>query len=139
MQCPQCSKQTDATNNKPIFLVFYCVSKHLGFFMQNLSEAIKYYFADFVRKGGTPPPLRTKFSAKKELRNWGVPPSPPLRIFPRKFSFKKGKKLCFLLKKHLFLVKNIGYGFGGYPPPPLYGKKFQQKGGYGLGGTTAPP
>ena len=25
----------------------------------------KYYFADFVRKGGTPPPLRTKFSPKK--------------------------------------------------------------------------
>ena len=51
-------------------------------FVNTFREPFKYYFADFVRKGGTPPPLRTKFSAKKELRNWGVPPSPPLRTFP---------------------------------------------------------
>ena len=31
-----------------------------------LLEAVKYYFADFVRKGGTPPPL----GAKKELGTW---------------------------------------------------------------------
>ena len=37
-------------------------------------EPFKYYFADFVRKGGTPPPLRIFFPAKKELRIWGVPP-----------------------------------------------------------------
>ena len=53
-----------------------------------LREDFKYYFADFVRKGGTPPPLRTKFSPKKRLRIWGVPP-PPLRTFPRKIFFKK--------------------------------------------------
>ena len=68
------------------------VINHLGIHISQapLREAVKYYFADFVRKGGTPPPLRTKFSAKKELWNWGVPPSPPLWTFPRKFSFKKG-------------------------------------------------
>ena len=38
-----------------------------------IREDFKYYFADFVRKGGTPPPLRTKFSPKKRLRIWGVP------------------------------------------------------------------
>ena len=37
---------------------------------------VKYYFADFVRKRGTPPPLRTIFLLKNRLRIWGVPPSP---------------------------------------------------------------
>ena len=36
------------------------------------------------------------FGPKNRLRIWGVPPSPPLRIFFQ----QKG-----------------GYGFGGYPPP----------------------
>ena len=40
-------------------------------------EDIKYYFADFVRKRGNSPPFRTK-----KLQIWGVPLSPPLRIFP---------------------------------------------------------
>ena len=44
-------------------------------------EPFKYYFADFVRKGGTPPPLRIFFPAKKELRIWGVPPPPFTDIF----------------------------------------------------------
>ena len=51
-------------------------------------EHFKYYFADFVRKWGTPPPLRKKNSAKKEVLIWGYPP--PLRNFPREFFFKKG-------------------------------------------------
>ena len=38
-----------------------------------LREAFKYYFADFFRKGGTPP-LYGIFLAKKELRNRGGPP-----------------------------------------------------------------
>ena len=91
----------------------------------SLREGVKYYFADFVRKGGTPLPPFTDFSPKKilqkglkivffaqktpnfgpknRLRIWGVPPSPPLRIFFQ----QKG-----------------GYGFGGYPPP-LYGQNPQ--------------
>ena len=66
--------------------------QHRRQFSQRVScfrEDFKYYFADFVRKGGTPPPLRTKFSPKKRLRIWGVPPLPPLRTFPRKMFFKK--------------------------------------------------
>ena len=39
---------------------------------------VKYYFADFIRNGGTSPSLRTKFSVKRGLGIWGVPP--PLRI-----------------------------------------------------------
>ena len=39
---------------------------------KGLREDFKYYFADFVRKGGPPPPLRTKFSPKKRLRIWGA-------------------------------------------------------------------
>ena len=61
-----------------------------------LREGVKYYFEDFVRTGGTPPPLRTKCLAKKELRTWGVPPLP----FFTGFFQQKG-----------------GYRFGGYPPP----------------------
>ena len=62
---------------------------------QAVREGVKYYFADFVRKGGTPTPLRIFFPAKKELRIGGVPP-PSLRT---KFSQKKS------------------YRFGGYPSP----------------------
>ena len=38
---------------------------------------------------GVPPPLTDKNFAKKKLRIWGVPPSPPLRTFPQKNIFKK--------------------------------------------------
>ena len=54
-----------------------------------LREVVKYYFADFVRKGGTPPPFTDKIFAKKKLRIWGVPPPPPLRTFPPIIVFKK--------------------------------------------------
>ena len=52
----------------------------------------KYYFADFVRKGGTPPPppFTDKIFGKKGVTDLGDTPLPPLRIFPRKFFFKKG-------------------------------------------------
>ena len=75
----------------------------------------KYYFADFVRMGGTPPPLRTKFSPKKS------------------YGF-----VIFLLKKHLFLVQKLGYGYGGYPSPPFTDKIFDKKGVTDLGGTPPP-
>ena len=39
-------------------------------------EQVKYYFADFVRKGGTPPPLRTKILPKKSYGFGGYPPPP---------------------------------------------------------------
>ena len=91
----------------------------LPFLPRVLRENFKYYFGDFVRKGGTPPPLRTKFSPKKRLRIWGVPPLPPLRTFPRKMFFKKCLKMVFFAPKHLFLVPKKGYGYGGTSPPPL--------------------
>ena len=67
------------------------VSAHApAFIMMMIRGDVKYYFADFVRKGGTPPPLQTKVSLKNRLRILGVPPSPPLQTFPRNFFFKKG-------------------------------------------------
>ena len=37
-------------------------------------------------------------------------------------------------KKDLFFGPKKGYGFGGYPPPPLYGQNFQRIRSYGFGG-----
>ena len=53
--------------------------QHLLTFSNMIRETVKYYFADFVRKEGTPPPYGFFFRQKRS------------------------------------------YGFGGYPPPPLYG------------------
>ena len=71
------------------------------FLNPSLREASKYYFADFVRKGGTPPPFTDFFSGKKGVTDLGgtPPPTPPVYGF---FFQRKGT-----------------YGFGGYPPPPL--------------------
>ena len=44
---------------------------------------VKYYFVDSVRKGGTPPPLRTKILPKKVMDLGGTPPSPFTDIFPK--------------------------------------------------------
>ena len=47
------------------------VSAHApAFIMMMIRGDVKYYFADFVRKGGT----RTKVSLKNRLRIFGVPP-----------------------------------------------------------------
>ena len=48
-------------------------------------EGVKYYFVDFIRKGGTPPPFWTKFSPKKVTDLGGTPPSPITDIPPEKF------------------------------------------------------
>ena len=66
--------------------------------LTTLREGVKYYFADFVRKGGTPPTLRTKFSPKKITDLGGTPP-PPLWTFPRKFSSKRAKNCVFFAQK----------------------------------------
>ena len=42
-----------------------------------LREVFKYYFADFVRKGGTPPPFTDKIFSKKKVTDLGVTPRPP--------------------------------------------------------------
>ena len=44
----------------------------------------------------------------------------------------------FFAKKNLILVQVIGYEFGGYPPPLLYGFFFSEKGVTDLGGTPPP-
>ena len=38
----------------------YLGERELSNFLQQLREPFKYYFADFVRKGGTPPPFTDK-------------------------------------------------------------------------------
>ena len=56
-----------------------------------LREGVKYYFADFVRKGATHPPFTDFFSGKEGVMDLGgVPPSIPLQIFPGKIFLKKG-------------------------------------------------
>ena len=55
----------------------------------SLRVVVKYYFADFVRKGGTPP-FKGKIFGKKGVTDFGGTPSPPLRTFPQNFFFKKG-------------------------------------------------
>ena len=74
---------------------------------------------DFVRKGGTPPPLRIFFPAKKELRIWGVPP-PPFTDFPPKICLQKGLKMVFFAQKTPdFGPKNRLRIWGVPPSPPL--------------------
>ena len=58
------------------------------YFYVALREDIKYYFADFVRKGGTTPPLGTNFSPKKITDLGGTPPH-PFSDIPSKFFYKK--------------------------------------------------
>ena len=48
----------------------------LPFQGQPIREDIKYYFADFVRKGGPPPPLYGQNVRQKKFRIRGVPPPP---------------------------------------------------------------
>ena len=54
-----------------------------------IREVVKYYFADFARKGGTPPPFTDKIFAKKKLRILGGTPAPPFTNIPPKNFFKK--------------------------------------------------
>ena len=70
----------------------------------SIREDFKYYFADFVRKGGPPPPLYGQNFRQKKGYGFGGYPPPPLYGF--------------------FFQRKGGYGFGGYPPP-LYGQNPQ--------------
>ena len=91
----------------------------------SLREDIKYYFADFDRKGGTPPPplYGLFFRQKRNYGFGGYHPPPLYGFFPENLSSKRAKIGVFCSKKKLILVQKIGYGFGGYPrpPSPLYG------------------
>ena len=57
---------------EPIMKRLYNDILHKG-----LRENFKYYFADFVRKGGTPPPPLGIFSGKKGVTDLGGTPLPP--------------------------------------------------------------
>ena len=70
-----------------------------------LREVVKYYFADFFRKGGTPPPLRTKFSPKKSYGFGGYPPPPLYGHSPEKMSSKSAKNGVFCPKNTCFWSK----------------------------------
>merc|ERR1719397_2314472 len=102
-------------------------------FWRILRGNFKYYFADFVRKGGTPPPLRTKFSPKKRLRIRGVPPPPFTDIPPKNLLKKVLKMVIFAQKTPVFGPKNR-LRIWGVLPPPFTDKIFRQIGGYGFGG-----
>ena len=49
-------------------------------------EGVKYYFADFIRKGGTPPPFLDKIFAKKSYGFGGYSPLPLYRHSAGKIS-----------------------------------------------------
>ena len=93
---------------------------------------------------GYPPPLRKKNSAKKfgkkGVTDLGGNPLPPFTDFSPEIFLQKGLKIVFFAKKkNLILVQVIGYEFGGYPPPLLYGFFFSEKGVTDLGGPPPPP
>ena len=53
-----------------------------------IREGVKYYFADFVRKGGTPP-FTEKFFVKKSYGFGGFPPPSPFTDTPPKNVLQK--------------------------------------------------
>ena len=84
-------------------LALKCLTRDLPVYIRG---DIKYYFADFVRKGGTPPPLwREKNFAKKKVTDLL-------------------KMLFFAQKTPVFGQKNR-LRIWGVSPPPLYGQNPQ--------------
>ena len=68
-------------------------------YKQDIREVVKYYFADFVRKGGTPPPLYGFFFRQGGSYGFGGYPPPPLYgFFPENFSSKRAKNGVFAQK-----------------------------------------
>ena len=122
------------------------------FFYWDVREDIKYYFAYFVRKGGTPA-LTDNFLAKKLKDLWGTK-TPHFTDIPPKNCLLKGLKMVvFLPKNTFFFGRKKGYGFEGYPPKKLSSKGAKngvffcpnntffvgRKKGYGFGGYAPPP
>ena len=100
-------------------------------------EGVKYYFADFVRKGGTPPPLRI-FFGKKGVTDLGGTPLPPFTDFPPKIFLQKGLKIVFFAQKTPDFGPKNRLRIWGVPPSPPLRIFFQRKGGYGFGGYPPP-
>ena len=90
----------------------------------NLREDFKYYFADFVRKGGTPPLYGQNFLQKKGYGFGGYPP--PFTDIPPKNLLKKVLKMViFAQKTPVFGPKNRLRIWGVLPPPftdKIFGK-----------------
>ena len=101
-------------------------------------EDIKYYFADFVRKGVTPPPFTDKIFAKKKVTDLGGTPLPPFTDFPPEICFQKGLKMVFFAQKTPDFGPKNRLRIWGVPPSPPLRIFFQQKGGYGFGGYPPP-
>ena len=89
-------------------------------FWEDFREGVKYYFADFVRKGGTPtpPPLYGFFFRQGGSYGFGGYPPPPFTDFsPKKNSLKRAKNGVF--KTPDFFSAKRGLRIWGVPPPPL--------------------
>ena len=85
-----------------------------------LREDFKYYFADFVRKWGTPPPIYKKNSGKKGVTDLGGTPLPPFTDFSPNTFLQKGLKMVFFAQKTPdFGPKNRLRIWGVPPSPPL--------------------
>ena len=69
-----------------------------NFFTPSLREPFKYYFADFVRKGGTPPPLYGLFFRQKRSYGFGGYPPPLYGFPPENLSSKRAKNGVFCSK-----------------------------------------
>ena len=65
-----------------------------------IREDFKYYFADFVRKGGSPPPFTDKIFGKKGVTDLGGTPLLPFTDFSPKSFLQKGLKIVFFAKKN---------------------------------------
>ena len=94
-------------------------------------EPFKYYFADFVRKGGTPPLYGFFFRQKRSYGFGGYPP--PLYGY---FFAQKCLKMVFFAQKHLFFGKKKLRIWGVPPFTDFFPGK---KGVTDLGGTPLPP
>ena len=75
--------------------IYICVMRQTS---ELLREVVKYYFADFVRKGGSPPPLYGQNFCQQKVTDLGGTP-PPLRTFPQKI-LQKGLKIVFFCFKN---------------------------------------
>ena len=71
----------------------------------DIRENFKYFFADFVRKGGSPPPFTDFFSGKEGVTDLGGTPPPLFTDIPPKNVLQKVLKMVFLPKKYLFWTK----------------------------------
>ena len=88
---------------------------------------------------GYPPPFTDFFSDKKRVADLGGPPPPPFTDFSPKIFLKKGLKMVFFAQKTPNFGPKNRLRIWGVPPSPLYGFFFQRKGTFGFGGYPPPP